>query len=102
MMKINRRNFIRYGSTGLAGIVGLGVALNSLNCSFSHKEELPLDIVKLGETVLTVPRIAMGTGTTGFRYRSNQSDLGKENFIHFDDNIELVMRIVKSNKQNRI
>lgn len=95
MMSINRRKFIRYGSAGFAGIAASNAVFNSLGCSFLNKEELPVDIVSLGKTGLIVPRIAMGTGTAGFRYKSNQSDLGKENFIQlvrhcFDKGIRFI------------
>ncbi len=81
-MSINRRKFIRYSSAGLTGMAASGALLGLPGCSFTYREDLPVDKVSLGKTGLKVPRIAMGTGTSGFRYKSNQSNLGRENFIH--------------------
>lgn len=78
MKQMNRRKFIKTGLTGLAGISVLqpvGAAIN-LNLPLS----MSVDRVKLGESGLTVSRIAMGTGTKGYSKASNQTRLGMDGF----------------------
>ncbi len=79
MKQMNRRKFIKTGLTGLAGISVLqpvGAAIN-LNLPLS----MSVDRVKLGESGLTVSRIAMGTGTKGYSKASNQTRLGMDGFV---------------------
>ena len=73
---MNRRNFIR---TGLAGLAVVGSGVISKGCT-QGENPLAIDKVKLGNTGLTVPRIAMGTGTAGYGKSSNQTRSGQENF----------------------
>ena len=73
--KINRRQFLQ---TGFAGAAALGAGLVSFNAAYSSS--LTVDRVRLGETGLTVPRIAMGTGSHGGRQQSNQTRLGMTEF----------------------
>ncbi|MCC8094599.1 MAG: aldo/keto reductase [Tannerellaceae bacterium] len=47
----------------------------------SPPTDVTVDKVKLGETGLTVSRIAMGTGTVGYNSGSNQTRLGMDNFV---------------------
>ena len=75
---MNRRNFIKTGAVGLAGISVMqhGLAKSSL----SYQQDMLVDKVALGNTGLTVPRLAMGTGTIGGRNASNQTRLGMDTF----------------------
>jgi aryl-alcohol dehydrogenase-like predicted oxidoreductase len=79
MKSMNRRNFIRTGLSGLAGITVIGSGVMNQSCNFSKK--LKVDKVKLGNSGLTVSRIAMGTGSIGMNSSSNQTRLGMENFV---------------------
>ena len=79
MNKMNRRQFIQTGLTGIAGLSVIGSAAMNLNCSVSGA--ITVDKVKLGNSGLTVSRIAMGTGTVGFNKASNQVRLGMEKFV---------------------
>jgi aryl-alcohol dehydrogenase-like predicted oxidoreductase len=81
---MNRRNFIRTGLTGLAGLSVIGSAAGIINqsCTFSKVSgEIKVDKVKLGNSGLTVSRIAMGTGSIGGNQASNQTRLGMEKFV---------------------
>ena len=79
MNKISRRRFILAGTVGLAGlsVAGKGIAENV----YSVANDVIVDKVKLGNTGLTVSRIAMGTGTRGYNKGSNQTRLGMDNFV---------------------
>lgn len=79
MSKINRREFIKSGMTGMAGLTVAGSGLLNLACSLPA--DLPVDKVKLGNSGLLVSRIAMGTGTKGYNKGSNQTRQGMENFV---------------------
>ena len=100
---MDRRNFIKQTLSGLVAF-GLGVfgingcspaqgALFTLeegetDPSDDHKDIDPcLDwTVKLGETGLTVPILAMGTGTVGWGGTSRQTQLGMEKFVEIARN----------------
>ncbi|MDR3268199.1 MAG: aldo/keto reductase [Tannerella sp.] len=79
MEKMNRRKFIRTGAAGLAGtVIGSGI----VNMSFTLPSASTIvDRVKLGNSGLTVSRIAMGTGSIGSNKSSNQTRLGMEKFV---------------------
>jgi len=79
MNKMNRRKFIQTGLTGLAGFSVISSGVLNLNCSTS--KAMTIDKVKLGNSGLTVSRIAMGTGSRGYNRSSNQTRLGMERFI---------------------
>lgn len=78
MSKMNRRNFIRTSMVGVAGLSLAGTGLATASCSFAR--ETTVDRVKLGNSGLTVSRIAMGTGTVGGNKESNQTRLGLDRF----------------------
>jgi predicted aldo/keto reductase-like oxidoreductase len=79
MSKINRREFLR---TGIAGLAGISVIVPGMATrSFMLPANTVVDKVKLGESGLTVSRIAMGTGTVGYNKSSNQTRLGMEKFV---------------------
>ncbi len=79
MNKINRRRFIK---TGIAGMVSVS-AIGSGMAAISHMipANVVVDKVKLGNTSLTVSRVAMGTGSVGYNNSSNQTRLGMDNFV---------------------
>jgi 1-deoxyxylulose-5-phosphate synthase len=73
--KINRRQFLQK-SLG-AAVLGAGIA----NLSYDHRASGVIDRVKLGETGLMVPRIALGTGSNGGGRASNQTRQGMQSFV---------------------
>jgi len=79
MEKISRRRFILAGTVGLAGlsIAGKGMEENL----YSLANDVVVDKVKLGNSGLTVSRMAMGTGTRGYNNGSNQTRQGMESFV---------------------
>jgi len=80
MNKISRRKFILAGTVGLAGlsVAGKRMAENG----YSLANDLVVDKVNLGNTGLTVARIAMGTGTNGYNNSSKQTRQGMESFVN--------------------
>jgi aryl-alcohol dehydrogenase-like predicted oxidoreductase len=79
MEQMNRRKFIK---TGVLGLTGISVLQSGrANTMLNLPPDILVDRVKLGESGLTVSRIAMGTGTTGYNKASNQTRLGMENFV---------------------
>jgi len=80
MNNISRRKFIWAGTVGLAGLSVAGKGIAEGMYSFANDEVV--DKVKLGNTGLTVSRIAMGTGTKGGNKNSNQTKLGMESFVN--------------------
>jgi 1-deoxyxylulose-5-phosphate synthase len=79
MEKINRRSFIHTSAAGLAGLASLA-ATGFVNQGFTPATAT-VDKVKLGNTGLTVSRVAMGTGSIGGNHQSNQTRLGMSKFI---------------------
>jgi 1-deoxyxylulose-5-phosphate synthase len=79
MKRINRRKFIQ---TGIAGLAGLSI-LKTENAfsGFTNPANVVIDKVKLGETGLMVPLLAMGTGSTARGGSSNQTRLGTQGFV---------------------
>jgi 1-deoxyxylulose-5-phosphate synthase len=73
---LNRRQFLQRSIFGAAAI-GAGFSGMSFN-SASHAR---VDKVALGSTGLVVPRVALGTGSTGGRRASNQTRLGTRSFV---------------------
>jgi aryl-alcohol dehydrogenase-like predicted oxidoreductase len=79
MKNINRRNFIKQSSYGLAGLLATsGVAASG---SFIMPSAPLIDTVQLGETGMAVSRLAMGTGSYGWKKTSAQKKLGEQKFI---------------------
>ncbi len=79
MEKISRRKFIFNGAVGLTGYTAL-VATGITGMGFSPANAV-VDKVKLGNSGLTVSRVAMGTGSIGGNHQSNQTRLGLSNFV---------------------
>jgi predicted aldo/keto reductase-like oxidoreductase len=78
MKKTNRRQFIRTGAAGLAGIAAVSSGFAGYDFASSATV---IDEVKLGNTGLTVPRVALGTGSGGWAKASNQTRLGTKQFV---------------------
>ncbi len=76
MKKVSRRSFIQKGLAGFAGLTIVGQG--SFNIDL--RPEIKTDKVKLGNSGLTVSRIALGTGTVGSSQSSNQTRLGMDKF----------------------
>ena len=79
MEKINRRKFIATGAVGLTGFAALA-ATGMAGMGFSPANAI-VDKVKLGNSGLTISRVAMGTGSIGGNHQSNQTRLGLSNFV---------------------
>lgn len=76
---MNRRKFIR---TGVARVAGLSLAqVGWADIQRVLPPDVSVDKVKLGNTGLEVSRIALGTGTKGWNYESNQTRIGLDNFV---------------------
>jgi len=76
---MNRRNFIKKGAIGLAGVSVLQSGL--AGTTFNLASTADVDKVKLGNSGLTVSRIAMGTGTKGYNKSSNMTRRGMDHFV---------------------
>jgi 1-deoxyxylulose-5-phosphate synthase len=76
MSKLTRRQF--FGATA----IGAGAVVTIPTWAAKESKELPssTDRVQLGQTGITVSRVAMGTGMNGGNQASNQTRLGKDNF----------------------
>ena len=79
MKNINRRNFIQTGAKGMAGAVALTSGI--VNLSFTPLGNAKIDMVNLGETGLSVSRLALGTGSFGWKRTSHQKELGELAFV---------------------
>ncbi|MDR1524725.1 MAG: aldo/keto reductase [Tannerella sp.] len=79
MKQMNRRKFIKTGVIGLAGLSVLHPGMAHVNLTLPFNTTV--DRVNLGNSGLTVPRIAMGTGTHGYNKSSDQTRSGMENFV---------------------
>jgi 1-deoxyxylulose-5-phosphate synthase len=73
---LNRRQFLQRSIFSAAAI---GAGLSGM--SFNSASYTRVDKVSLGSTGLIVPRIALGTGSTGGRRESNQTRLGTRGFV---------------------
>jgi aryl-alcohol dehydrogenase-like predicted oxidoreductase len=78
MKKTNRREFILKSAAGLAGLTFLSSGLRGFNLPPAAST---IDKVKLGNTGLMVPRVALGTGSGGWAKASNQTRLGVKKFV---------------------
>ena len=76
---MDRRNFIKKGAIGLASVSVLQSGL--AGTTFSMATNADVDKVKLGNSGLTVSRIAMGTGTKGYNKSSNMTRRGMDHFV---------------------
>jgi aryl-alcohol dehydrogenase-like predicted oxidoreductase len=78
MQKTNRREFLQKSAAGLAGIAAISSGFTGYGCA---KNADTIDQVKLGLTGLTVSRVALGTGSAGWKNVSNQTRLGMKGFV---------------------
>ena len=78
MKKTNRRQFLQTSAAGLAGLAAISAGLRDYDFSTSSET---IDIVKLGNTGISVPRVALGTGSGGWKNVSNQTRLGMKGFV---------------------
>ena len=79
MKNYNRRRFIQKSTLGVAGTIV--TASGFLNLGFRPAPDMMVDTVKLGETGMDVPRLALGTGSSGWMKTSNQKKLGEKKFV---------------------
>jgi len=80
MKKTNRREFLHTSAAGLAGLTVFSAGLSGCGSSPAITGT-EIDMVKLGDTGLTVPRVALGTGSGGWKRHSNQTKLGTKKFV---------------------
>lgn len=78
MKKTNRRIFLQKSAAGLVGLAALSRGLNGFASTTASDT---IDKVKLGNTGLIVPRVAIGTGSGGWAKASNQTRLGVKQFV---------------------
>ena len=78
MRKTNRREFLQKSAAGLAGLAALSAGLKGFDLAPAGTT---IDKVKLGNTGLMVPRVALGTGSGGWKNESNQTRLGMKKFV---------------------
>jgi aryl-alcohol dehydrogenase-like predicted oxidoreductase len=79
MKNIDRRKFIETGAKGVAGAIALTSGL--ANLSFIPPGSAKIDKVNLGKTGLKVPRLALGTGSFGWKRTSHQKEIGEQKFL---------------------
>ena len=75
---MKRRNFIKMGVAGIAGWPAIRQGVAGI-VDFSSEEQVGK--VRLGNSGLTVSRMAMGTGSLGTGRSSNQTRLGMQKFL---------------------
>lgn len=78
MKKTTRREFLQTSAAGLAGLAAISAGMKDYD--FSPSAET-IDKVKLGNTGLTISRVALGTGSAGWQNVSNQTRLGYKGFV---------------------
>ena len=78
MKKTNRREFLQ---KSVAGLAGLTILSKGVYGSGSKTAPEMIDMVKLGNTGINVPRVALGTGSGGWKNASNQTRLGTKGFV---------------------
>lgn len=79
MKNMNRRYFLQKSTLGLAGAVAVSSSL--INLSFNSVSNAFIDKVNLGKTGMNVPRLALGTGSFGWKRTSSQKKLGEDKFV---------------------
>jgi len=79
MRKISRREFIRQSLSGASALT-LGAGLYPI-ASANAESVRSFDRVVLGNSGVAVSRLAFGTGTHGWKHKSDQTALGVKGFI---------------------
>lgn len=79
MKNLNRREFIYKGAVGLAGTAIIDTVI--LDNSYASQTDVLIDKVKLGETRMILPRLALGTGNLGVNKSSQRTRISKETFV---------------------
>lgn len=79
MKAINRRKFIQKSTSSLAGTLLAPTILASP--TYLPATGIKVDTVQLGKSGITVPRLAFGTGSYGWKKTSNQKKLGEKEFV---------------------
>ena len=80
MENINRRTFIEKSAKGIAGSIALASGISGFTYAGQTSGAI-IDSVELGKTGIQVPRLAMGTGSYGYRHTSQQHKLGEKKFV---------------------
>lgn len=85
-LRVGRRAFAggmagAFGSSVLSGCAGIGVAESASAGSAAREAEGATGKVVLGQSGLSVPRLAMGTGSGGWKRASDQTRLGRREFV---------------------
>jgi len=75
---MKRRDFIQKGAISIAGAAAFQVISEK---SFASTKPELIDSVNLGKSGLRVSRIALGTGTKGWKKESDQTRLGMPRFV---------------------
>ena len=78
MKKTNRREFLYKSAAGIAGYAALSAGLTGYGFASAAAG---IDKVDLGKTGLSVSRVALGTGSGGWKNASNQTRLGMKKFV---------------------
>ncbi len=79
MKSLTRRDFIQKSVIGITGTTAL---INTLpEITYAVDKTVTVDKVPLGKTGLTVSRIALGTGSRGWKNVSDQTRLGMPQFV---------------------
>ena len=81
MTKIDRREFLLKGAAGIAGAAAVSAVLPELSFATTASKPQSVDRVDLGNTGLKVSRIALGTGSRGWKRVSDQTRLGVDGFV---------------------
>ncbi|MDX1283552.1 MAG: aldo/keto reductase [Draconibacterium sp.] len=79
MKNINRRRFIQKSAVGVAGAIVAPTAFS--NSHYIPSTGMMVDEVQLGKRGMQVPRLAMGTGSYGWKKTSAQKKLGEKEFV---------------------
>lgn len=81
-MKMNRRQFV---NKSLAVTAGLGLSSVLPRNTAASTEERWTKLVPLGNSGISIPRLAMGSGSSGWRKTSDQKKLGNQKFENLVD-----------------
>ena len=84
MDRISRRRFLSSAVTG-AAVLASGCGSDPTGTAKIPVAPSADQPVPLGKTGLVVPRVAMGTGTHGWKRASDQTRLGEEGFVRLVD-----------------